>query len=45
MSHEDKIPKPLAVNRINDTFNASADIVGRELFLRGERYLYCIAEE
>jgi hypothetical protein len=35
----------LAVNRLDDTFSASAALVGRELFLRGERYLYCIAEE
>ena len=26
-------------------FWASAAIVGRELFLRGKRYLYCIAED
>lgn len=45
MSHGDKVPKLLAVNRIDDTFSASAALVGRELFLRGERYLYCIAEE
>jgi outer membrane protein assembly factor BamB len=45
MSHGDKIPRPLAVNRLDDTISASAAIAGRELFLRGERYLYCIAEE
>jgi outer membrane protein assembly factor BamB len=44
-SHGDKIPKMLAVNALEDTFSASAALVGRELFLRGERYLYCIAEE
>jgi outer membrane protein assembly factor BamB len=37
--------KTLAVNRLDDTFNASAALVGRELFLRGERCLYCIADE
>jgi outer membrane protein assembly factor BamB len=44
MSHGDLVPKMLAVNRLDDTFNASAALVGKELFLRGERYLYCIAE-
>jgi outer membrane protein assembly factor BamB len=44
-SHGDKIPKMLAVNALDDTFSASAALVGRELLLRGERYLYCIAEE
>lgn len=38
-------PALLAVNQLNDTFSASAALVGRELFLRGERYLYCIAED
>lgn len=38
-------PTLLAQNRLNDRFAASAAIAGRELFLRGERYLYCIAEE
>jgi outer membrane protein assembly factor BamB len=45
MSHEDKIPKNLAVNRLDDTISASAALVGSELFLRGEKYLYCIAEK
>jgi hypothetical protein len=35
----------LAVNMLDDSFSASAAIAGKELFLRGERYLYCIAEE
>ena len=35
----------LALNRLDDAFSASAAIVGNELFLRGERNLYCIAEE
>ena len=38
-------PKVLAENRLDDRINASASIAGRELFLRGERYLYCIAEK
>jgi outer membrane protein assembly factor BamB len=34
----------LATNRIDDPMDASAAIVGKELFLRGKRYLYCLAE-
>jgi outer membrane protein assembly factor BamB len=45
MSHGEATPKMLAVNRLEDNFSASAAIVGREIFLRGERYLYCLAEE
>jgi len=44
LSHADK-PELLALNRLDDSFSASAALVGRELFLRGERSLYCIAEE
>jgi len=44
LSHEDK-PRELALNHLNDVFAASAAIVGRELFLRGERFLYCISDE
>jgi len=40
----DASPKVLARNLLNDRFNASAAIVGRDLFLRGEKFLYCIAE-
>ena len=43
LSHEDK-PRELALNHLNDVFAASAAIVGCELFLRGERFLYCISE-
>jgi len=42
LTHDDD-PQVLAVNRLEDAFSASAAAVGRELFLRGERYLYCIA--
>lgn len=45
MSHGEQELKMLAVNRLDDTINASAAIVGRDLFLRGERNLYCIAEK
>ena len=44
MSHDDH-PKVLAINQLDDSFSASAALAGRELFLRGERSLYCIAEE
>lgn len=44
ISHGDK-PQVLAVNVLDEEFAASAAIVGRELFLRGKTYLYCIAEE
>lgn len=35
----------LATNVLNDPIDASPAVVGRELFLRGMKYLYCIAEE
>jgi outer membrane protein assembly factor BamB len=35
---------PLALNHLQDSFSASAAIVDRELYFRGERFLYCIAE-
>jgi outer membrane protein assembly factor BamB len=34
----------LARNTLDDSFSASAALAGRELYLRGERYLYCLAE-
>src|SRR5687768_2528370 len=36
--------KTIAVNRLKDSFSASAALVGKELYLRGEQFLYCIAE-
>jgi len=44
ISHNDE-PKVIAMNRLNDRFSASAAIVGKEMFLRGEKYLYCLAEK
>lgn len=35
----------LAVNHLDDSFSASAALIDRELYLRGERFLYCIAEK
>jgi outer membrane protein assembly factor BamB len=34
----------LTVNRLNDSFSASPALVDEEFYLRGERFLYCIAE-
>lgn len=34
----------LAQNRLDDSFSATPAVVGDEIFLRGERFLYCIAE-
>lgn len=34
----------LAVNRLNDSFSATAALADNELYLRGEKFLYCIAE-
>jgi outer membrane protein assembly factor BamB len=35
----------LGVNRLDDSFSASPAIVGEELYLRGDRTLYCIAAD
>lgn len=35
----------LAVNKLSDEFSASPVAVGRELFLRGRKHLYCIAAD
>ncbi len=37
-------PRPLALNHLDDQFSASAVLVDRELFLRGHKHLYCLAE-
>jgi outer membrane protein assembly factor BamB len=34
----------LALNRLEDSFSASPALVDKELYLRGEHFLYCIAE-
>jgi outer membrane protein assembly factor BamB len=36
--------EPLATNRLEDRIDASPAIAGNELFLRGEQWLYCLAE-
>ena len=35
----------IATNHLDDGFDASPVIVGNELFLKGENFLYCIAEK
>lgn len=37
-------PEVLARNRLEDSFSASPALAGDQLFLRGERWLYCLAE-
>ena len=34
----------VAINRLDDRFDSSAALAGNQLFLRGEKSLYCIAE-
>jgi outer membrane protein assembly factor BamB len=41
---DDEVPRVLSVNRLDDQFSASAAIVGKQLFLRGEKTLYCIGQ-
>ena len=43
LSHSDR-PEVVALNALDDSFSASAAVAGRELFLRGERFLYSLAE-
>ncbi len=35
----------LATNKLDDRFDASAAIVGKQIFLRGNEHLYCISAE
>lgn len=37
-------PEIIARNRLEDSFSASPALAGKELYLRGERSLYCLAE-
>lgn len=43
LSHVDK-PEVLAMNRLDDSFSVSPAVASQELYLRGEQYLYCLAE-
>lgn len=40
----DRKNEPLAVNKLTDSFSASPAAAGRELFLRGEKFLYSLGE-
>ena len=40
----DRENAPVAVNHLEDSFSASAAVADREFYLRGEHFLYCIAE-
>ena len=35
----------LATNKLDETIDASPAIVGNEMFIRGEKHLYCISEK
>lgn len=37
-------PRILAVNRLDDSFSASAALVDGQMFLRGEQFLYCLSD-
>lgn len=39
-----EIPRFVSRNRLDDRFSASPAFVGRQLFLRGERFIYCLEE-
>ncbi|MEZ6016044.1 MAG: PQQ-binding-like beta-propeller repeat protein [Planctomycetota bacterium] len=43
LRHSEEGPSVLACNGLDDSFSASAAIAGDELYLRGARFLYCIA--
>lgn len=40
-----ELPRSIAVNRLNEPVSASLAIVDQEIFVRGDRHLYCIAED
>ena len=40
-----EVPRPVAANRLDDRFAASAAIVGDEIILRGRKSLYCLGEK
>ena len=44
ISHADE-PRVLAFNQLDDSFSASPALAEREMYLRGQRYLYCIAQD
>ena len=44
IKRSDKL-EPIATNKLDDRFEASPALVGKEIFLRGQKNLYCIAEK
>jgi outer membrane protein assembly factor BamB len=42
---QSEIPRVVAVNPLAETVSASAAIVDGEIFIRGDRHLFCIAED
>ncbi len=42
---QSEIPRVVGVNPLGEAVSASAAIVDREVFIRGERHLFCIAED
>lgn len=40
--NDDPEPQPLAQNQLDDRFSATPALAGRDLFLRGESFLYCL---
>ena len=44
ISHND-FPRILSANRLDDRISATAAIAGKQLFLRGEKFLYCLQNE
>ncbi len=43
--NHDRENATLAVNHLSDSFSASAALADQELYLRGERFLYCVSRE
>ena len=43
--NQSEIPRVVAVNPLGEKVSASAAIAGGEIFIRGDRHLFCIAED
>jgi hypothetical protein len=41
----DRDNSALAINHLSDSFSASPALAEKELYLRGERFLYCLVQE
>ena len=41
---EPELPRLLSANRLDDSFSASLVLVDDEIFMRGEKFLYCIGK-